>query len=119
MNLLIVIQVEHWFLSTLFIGNMLLLFVTLLLIMFVAHSIRRLLPLFQLLKVPMWGLHAQMQQRQRLKNLDRFKANKVSVLVATDVAARGLDIPLVDHVVHYQGKSRTRMMCVYVTYPLV
>eukprot|EP00455_Lapot_gusevi_P045076 TRINITY_DN5729_c0_g1_i4.p1 TRINITY_DN5729_c0_g1~~TRINITY_DN5729_c0_g1_i4.p1 ORF type:complete len:241 (-),score=84.27 TRINITY_DN5729_c0_g1_i4:42-764(-) len=43
-----------------------------------------------------------MQQRQRLKNLDRFKANDRAILVSTDVAARGLDIPLVQHVVHYQ-----------------
>lgn len=47
-------------------------------------------------------LHASMQQRQRLKNLDRFKASDNCVLVCTDVAARGLDIPNVDNVVHYQ-----------------
>jgi ATP-dependent RNA helicase DDX24/MAK5 len=33
-----------------------------------------------------------MQQKQRLKALDRFKAEENSVLVATDVAARGLDV---------------------------
>ncbi|KAJ9580890.1 hypothetical protein L9F63_023935, partial [Diploptera punctata] len=43
-----------------------------------------------------------MEQRQRLKNLDRFRDNPVGVLLATDVAARGLDIPNVQHVVHYQ-----------------
>ena len=32
----------------------------------------------------------------------RFKSNPHSVLLATDIAARGLDIPAVDHVVHYQ-----------------
>ena len=37
-------------------------------------------------------LHAQQQQRQRLKALDRFKADPLGVLVATDVAARGLDV---------------------------
>jgi ATP-dependent RNA helicase DDX24/MAK5 len=31
----------------------------------------------------------------------RFKASKNAVLIATDVAARGLDIPSVDHVVHF------------------
>ena len=35
---------------------------------------------------------AGMQQRQRLKALDRFKSSEAAVLVATDVAARGLDV---------------------------
>ncbi|KAI7898310.1 P-loop containing nucleoside triphosphate hydrolase protein [Cokeromyces recurvatus] len=65
-------------------------------------AIRRLVPVFKLLHIEVLGLHAQMQQKQRLKNLDRFKANPKAVLVASDVAARGLDIPLVDHVIHYQ-----------------
>ena len=43
-----------------------------------------------------------MQQRQRLKNLDRFQQNEHCVLLASDVAARGLDIPNIDHVIHYQ-----------------
>lgn len=34
--------------------------------------------------------------------LDKFTQGKVSVLVATDVAARGVDIPKVQHVIHYQ-----------------
>ncbi|KAI8883890.1 P-loop containing nucleoside triphosphate hydrolase protein [Backusella circina FSU 941] len=58
-------------------------------------AIRRLVPVFKLLGV-------EMQQKQRLKNLDRFKTNEKAVLVASDVAARGLDIPLVEHVIHYQ-----------------
>jgi len=33
---------------------------------------------------------------------DRFKTTPNSVLLATDIAARGLDIPAVDHVLHYQ-----------------
>ncbi|KAJ1955886.1 ATP-dependent RNA helicase, partial [Dispira parvispora] len=65
-------------------------------------ALRRLVPVFQLLQVPAYGLHSQMEQRARLKNIDRFKANKHAVLIASDVAARGLDIPLVEHVVHYQ-----------------
>ncbi|RKP27028.1 P-loop containing nucleoside triphosphate hydrolase protein, partial [Syncephalis pseudoplumigaleata] len=64
--------------------------------------IRRILPLFKLLRIDAYGLHAQMQQRQRLKNVDRFKTNPRGVLIASDVAARGLDIPSVDHVIHYQ-----------------
>ncbi|KAI8970118.1 P-loop containing nucleoside triphosphate hydrolase protein [Mycotypha africana] len=65
-------------------------------------AIRRLVPVFKLLNIEVLGLHAQMQQKQRLKNLDRFKANPKAVLVASDVAARGLDIPMVEHVIHYQ-----------------
>lgn len=36
------------------------------------------------------------------RSIFRFKANDKAVLIASDVAARGLDIPLVEHVIHYQ-----------------
>ncbi|KAJ3384522.1 ATP-dependent RNA helicase [Lobulomyces angularis] len=65
-------------------------------------AIRRLVPLLTLLNVKCWGIHAEMQQRQRLKNLERFTESKNSVLISSDVSARGLDIPLLDHVIHYQ-----------------
>ncbi|XP_029677924.1 LOW QUALITY PROTEIN: ATP-dependent RNA helicase ddx24-like [Formica exsecta] len=45
---------------------------------------------------------SNMQQRQRLKNLERFQADENGLLIATDVAARGLDIPNIEHVIHYQ-----------------
>ena len=54
------------------------------------------------MKVNAVGLHAGMQQRARLKALDRFKSNQATALIATDVAARGLDIKGVELVVHYQ-----------------
>ncbi|KAF8320485.1 DEAD-domain-containing protein [Clavulina sp. PMI_390] len=65
-------------------------------------SIRHIMPLLDILQVPAYPLHSQLQQKQRLKNLDRFKSGSTGVLIATDVAARGLDVPSVDHVVHYQ-----------------
>ncbi|KAI0002587.1 P-loop containing nucleoside triphosphate hydrolase protein [Russula compacta] len=65
-------------------------------------GIRRLAPLLELLGLQTFSLHSQLEQRQRLKNLDRFKSHAHSILLATDIAARGLDIPLVSHVVHYQ-----------------
>jgi len=64
--------------------------------------VRRLVNLFGYLKCGPLGLHAQMQQRQRLKNLDRFTKNPKAILIATDVAARGLDIKDIQHVIHYQ-----------------
>jgi ATP-dependent RNA helicase DDX24/MAK5 len=51
-----------------------------------------------------------MQQRQRLKNLDRFKAQKNAILIASDVAARGLDIANVEHVIHYQLPRTTEVL---------
>ncbi|KAI8433070.1 hypothetical protein MSG28_013928 [Choristoneura fumiferana] len=64
--------------------------------------VKRLAQLFSLLKCNPLPLHAGMPQRQRLKNLERFRDDPLGVLVATDVAARGLDIPHVHHVIHYQ-----------------
>ena len=42
------------------------------------------------------ALHGDISQAQREKTLSRFRSGKFSVLIATDVAARGLDIPDVD-----------------------
>lgn len=64
--------------------------------------VRRLANLFSLLGCQPLPLHANMIQKQRLKNLERFRDVADALLIATDVAARGLDIPRVDHVIHYQ-----------------
>jgi superfamily II DNA/RNA helicase len=47
------------------------------------------------------GLHGDMDQRARMAMLDAFKNGRIPLLVASDVAARGLDIPDVSHVVNY------------------
>ncbi|MGY6552098.1 MAG: DEAD/DEAH box helicase [Erythrobacter sp.] len=46
-------------------------------------------------------IHGDMDQGSRLKELDRFKAGEVNILVASDVAARGLDIKGVSHVFNF------------------
>ncbi len=46
-------------------------------------------------------IHGDMEQPDRLRELARFKADEISVLVASDVAARGLDIKGVSHVVNF------------------
>ena len=47
------------------------------------------------------SIHGNKSQAQRQKALNLFKNSYVQVLVATDVAARGLDIPDVSHVINY------------------
>ncbi len=46
-------------------------------------------------------LHANRSQNQRLRALDDFKTGKVRVLVATDIAARGIDVDGISHVVNF------------------
>ncbi|WP_344926079.1 DEAD/DEAH box helicase [Aquimarina addita] len=48
------------------------------------------------------AIHGNKSQGARTKALDGFKKNKIRVLVATDIAARGLDIPLLPHVINYE-----------------
>jgi len=47
------------------------------------------------------ALHSNRTQRERVEALDGFKSGKYEVLVATDIAARGLDIAGVSHVINY------------------
>jgi superfamily II DNA/RNA helicase len=47
------------------------------------------------------ALHGDMDQSARLKMLNAFRANEVTLLIASDVAARGLDIPEVSHVFNF------------------
>ncbi|CAN1338250.1 DEAD-box ATP-dependent RNA helicase 9, mitochondrial [Linum perenne] len=47
------------------------------------------------------ALHGDITQAQRERTLSGFRDGKFSILVATDVAARGLDVPNVDLVIHY------------------
>jgi superfamily II DNA/RNA helicase len=48
-------------------------------------------------------IHGDMEQPQRLAELDLFKSGKINILVASDVAARGLDIKGVSHVFNFDA----------------
>ena len=47
------------------------------------------------------GLHGDMKQQQRTKVMDAFKAGRVSILIATDVAARGIHVDDINYVFNY------------------
>ena len=47
------------------------------------------------------ALHGDLDQHQRTKTLDQFRAGELTLLAASDVAARGLDIPEVSHVFNF------------------
>lgn len=51
--------------------------------------------------IPSAAIHGNKNQSQRQRALKQFKDERVRVLVATDVAARGLDIPNVSHVINF------------------
>ena len=53
------------------------------------------------LEIQVAPLHSGLAQRNRMASLDRFRSGRVSILLATDVASRGLDIPEVDLVVNF------------------
>ena len=48
------------------------------------------------------AIHGNKSQPQRIKALEDFKKGSIRVLVATDIAARGLDIDMLPHVVNYE-----------------
>ena len=48
------------------------------------------------------AIHGNKSQGARTKALSNFKTNDIRVLVATDIAARGLDIPLLPHVINFE-----------------
>jgi len=61
---------------------------------FVYETFRRLHP-----GLPLLHLHGKQKQTTRLTTFDRFSTSKSSLLICTDVAARGLDFPAVDWVI--------------------
>ncbi|KAK9484564.1 P-loop containing nucleoside triphosphate hydrolase protein [Lipomyces starkeyi] len=64
-------------------------------------TVKRIARFLQELTIPTLPFHSHMIQKQRLRTVERFKDNDHAVLISTDVAARGLDISRVQHVLHY------------------
>ena len=56
-------------------------------------------------------LTGDVPQKKRMKILEEFTKGTLDILVATDVAARGLHIPDVTHVFNYDSARRCRRLC--------
>lgn len=66
------------------------------------HGANRLAKKLDAAKISSAAIHGNKSQGARTKALAGFKEGRVRVLVATDIAARGLDIPLLPHVINYE-----------------
>jgi len=66
------------------------------------HGANRLSEKLQKKNISSSAIHGNKSQNHRTKALAGFKAGSIRVLVATDIAARGLDIPLLPHVINYE-----------------
>jgi superfamily II DNA/RNA helicase len=73
------------------------------------HMADRLVNELEELRIPAIPIHGDLRQTAREKNLDRFREGKATVLVATEVAARGLDVTGVTHVVNYDCPDDEKM----------
>jgi len=65
------------------------------------HGCNRLAEQLDKAGLPALAIHGNKSQAQRQKALDQFKSGKARILVATDVAARGLDIPSLPLVINH------------------
>ncbi|KAG0526596.1 hypothetical protein BDA96_06G158700 [Sorghum bicolor] len=65
-------------------------------------ALRHISSILRILGINVLTNHAQMQQRARMKAVDRFRGSENSILVATDGFARGMDFDDVRTVIHYQ-----------------
>ena len=65
------------------------------------HGVERLSRMLDERGVKVASIHGDKAHSQRQRALDQFKRSDIQALVATDVAARGLDIPNVSHVINY------------------
>jgi ATP-dependent RNA helicase RhlE len=66
------------------------------------HGADRVVKKLEQAGIPANAIHGNKSQPQRQRALDEFRKARVPVLIATDVAARGIDIPGVSHVINYE-----------------
>lgn len=69
--------------------------------------LRRLYSILSIVGFRVGRLHSSMQQRSRMSFIEKFRTGELNVLIATDIASRGLDVEGVRYVVHYQTPRTT------------
>lgn len=70
------------------------------------YAVQRLADKLTKTGLPAVAIHGNKSQPQRDRALRQFKASEVNIMVATDVAARGLDIPHVSHVINFDAPKQ-------------
>ena len=65
------------------------------------HGADKIVRLFKKQKITAAAIHGNKSQHQRQKALNQFKDNEIAYLVATDIAARGIDIEKLEHVINF------------------
>ena len=73
------------------------------------HHVEYLHELLLAANIPNSHIYGALDQEARRGNLQLFRDNKVSVLVVTDVAARGIDVPLLNNVINYDFPDRSKL----------
>lgn len=73
------------------------------------HHVEFLTSLLEKEKISVVPIHGAMDQAARKINLAKFKNKKAEVLIVTDVAARGIDIPLLDNVINYDFPAKPKL----------
>ena len=71
------------------------------------HSSKRIYLKLQKDGLSVNAIHGNVRQNKRISILNNFRDQKFRILVATDIAARGLDIPHIEHVINYDLPQRT------------
>ena len=66
------------------------------------HGANKVAELLTKNKVPSEAIHGNKSQNARQRALENFKAGRIRVLIATDIAARGIDIDEISHVINFE-----------------
>jgi ATP-dependent RNA helicase RhlE len=66
------------------------------------HAANRVAETLERAKIPAEAIHGNKSQNARQRALERFRSGRARVLVATDIAARGIDVDGITHVVNYE-----------------